>query len=313
MPCADEVWRLQRGDDAECLAFQAIADQGHYKRKGGTRQGIYVIAPAGSLLASVNTLSAEKVLATMQAGLAAWEALPEGERSRAAGMALEPAHRWEMSYPEGGLVLSTAVRDLPESLDPSDPPGAKWNRDHAWFAADELRGWLPAQPVVGARQPLPRTLVRRLARYHLVDNVVGQTLPFADEELRVAELDAEVLSVEGGRVRLALEGRTDAEADGTWRMGQNDWTPRKPWPRGIRFELRGTATWDLRTQTFEAFELVGHGQWWGRGPFNGRRGEDPRGDLGIVLQRAPDGPADRVAPAFVDVYDADWIRQPEGS
>ena len=56
VPCADEVWRLQRGDDGECRFFRAMADAGHYGKGGGTRQGIYLASPSGRLLSSINSL-----------------------------------------------------------------------------------------------------------------------------------------------------------------------------------------------------------------------------------------------------------------
>ena len=59
VPAADETWRLQRGDDDECRFFQSFADQAHYRGAGGSRQGIYVVTPAGELLASGNILDPE--------------------------------------------------------------------------------------------------------------------------------------------------------------------------------------------------------------------------------------------------------------
>ncbi|MCH8148173.1 MAG: hypothetical protein IH987_09320, partial [Planctomycetes bacterium] len=50
VPVADEVFRLQSHADPESRFFQSIADHGHYRAKGGTRQGIYVCTPNGKLL-----------------------------------------------------------------------------------------------------------------------------------------------------------------------------------------------------------------------------------------------------------------------
>ena len=259
--CADEVWRLQRGEDPECLAFRAFADQGHYRGKGGTRQGIYVVGPGGRLLASVNSLDPRKVEATLRRGLEAWEALPAEDRRPAEPTEAAPTHRWEMSYPEGGLVLLTTVRDLPDDLDPAAPRAVKWNRDHAWFSAAEARGLLPERLEVGATRAVDEVVVRRLARCHLVDNVVGQTLPYSEAEVVSAELTSEVVAVDGDAVRLAFTGATHVSSEGDWHLGQNAWTPRQPWPRGMRTRLVGEAVWDAAAGRFTAFELVSLGSW----------------------------------------------------
>ena len=66
---ADEVGRLQRGDDAECRLFQGFCEQGHY---GGrtlptrTRQGIYAIAPSGRFLASINATQPDRIAAMLR-------------------------------------------------------------------------------------------------------------------------------------------------------------------------------------------------------------------------------------------------------
>ena len=39
-----------------------MADKGHYRRAGGTRQGIYVCSPSGILLSSINSLKPDDVL-----------------------------------------------------------------------------------------------------------------------------------------------------------------------------------------------------------------------------------------------------------
>jgi hypothetical protein len=307
---ADETWRLQRGSDPECRHFQAMADQGHYGGGGGTRQGIYLCAPSGKLLASINSLNAQAVLDTLERGLAAWEALPDEQRWLSPEDRIEPEHRWEFSYPARGLVLTSVNRDLPADGDPNAEPARPSNRDHVWFAPDEARRWLPANPRPGAVHRLPAPLVERLARFHLVDNVRGQTLPFAREEVDGSWVQSEVVGRDGDRVHLRLSGTLRAVAEGPWLMGSNDWTPPREYPRGIETGLLGTATFDLGRQAFTAFEAVALGRRWGSGWLNGRRAEEA-GPIGFVLSLSPDTPAERVPPAFVDLYRAAWIVRPD--
>ena len=125
VPCADEVWRLQQGTDPECVFFQKMAEHGHYGgRPGQTRQGIYVCSADGTFLASVNSNNPDRVLATLERGLKAWEELPAERRRLSPRSAIEPRHRWEDSFPKGGLVLSMITRDLPPDCDPGKPGAA---------------------------------------------------------------------------------------------------------------------------------------------------------------------------------------------
>ena len=314
----DETWRLQNGDDAECRHFQAMADQGHYghpraegePRDRGTRQGIYACAPSGVLLASINALDADAVLATIERAQAAWAALPDEQRWLASGVELRPAHRWEWSCPDDGLVLVRTVRELPADLDPTATPLRPSNRDHAWFSAGEARLLLPEPLEPGRRTTVPPLVVRRLARFHLVDNIKGQTLPFAEPEVSADSwLASEVVSRDGDAVVLRLTGATRAVAEGPWLMGDETWKPDGEYPRGVTCELAGRAVWSPSRGAFTSFELVALGEYWGSGWLNNRSADD-RGPIGFVFALAPRTPAGRVPPAFIDAYDAGWIVRP---
>ena len=80
IPATDEVWRLQGVVDKDASIFQEMANKGHYRKAGGSRQGIYVCSPNGSLLASVNSLDPDVVLETIKKGLDKWKELPEKDR-----------------------------------------------------------------------------------------------------------------------------------------------------------------------------------------------------------------------------------------
>ncbi len=299
VPAADEVWRLQRGDDPEARFFQGIADAGHYRQEGQTRQGIYLIAPGGRLLASVNSLEPGVVRETIRVGLEAWDALDNHDRTPTSDLLFTARARWEDDYPEGGLVLRATIRDLPTR--PDDERVRRYNMDHVWVAVEEVRARLPADLEAGDTVTWPG-LAERLACFHLVDSALGQTLPYAAEELQRARLTMRVRSTEGGVALLDIEGETAADADGVWRLGENDWKPERPWPRSMAVALLGSARFQLARRRFEAFDLVGVGAWSGRTRFNGRENQEG-GRVGFVFELAPDTPMERVAPAFVDIYD----------
>lgn len=299
VPATDEVSRLQRGSDPECAFFQEMANHGHYGGRPGTRQGIYVCAPSGNFLASINSNSADHVLEMMREGLAAWNELPEEQRRLAAGNKIRPRHRWEDSFPSGGLILSVISRDLPEQCDPAAPAEVKWNQDHVWFSKDEAKRWLGEDPQPGDIHQVPDDLVFRLARFHLVDNVKGQTPRFTRAGVQGSKIWTEVVSRDGTSVELKISGETvGAAAEGWWQSAN-----------GVVTRLLGNATFDLEEGSFVKFEMVALGRRWGYTRFNGRRRDGESGPLGYVFRlRDPD--SYRIAPAQIASYDADWVVRP---
>ena len=311
MPAADEVWRLQGGSDPECRVFQALADKGHYGGKGGTRQGIYVCSPSGEFLGSINSLNPDAVMATLNAALEKWRQMPEAHRAASGEPMTAPTHRWETSYPEAGLVLVSTNRDVRAEHGHAQACGDRWNRDHLWFSAEEARAWLPDDPAPGSIHVVPPALVRRLARFHLVDNVRGQTLPFATAEvLAGSEIQTEVLERRSDLVRLRISGSTIVQAEGPWLMGDTIWNESRESPRSMTTKLLGHAEYDLGRSAFTQFEMVARGRRQGRTENNARRNGPDMGTIGFYFTLASAAPADRVPPAFIDLYNAEWVMRP---
>jgi len=307
VPATDEVWRLQSGDDPESRAFQHFADHGHYRGKGGTRQGIYVCTASGELLASANTLRADDVLKMLKDALEKFRGLPKSSRRVPDWTRTATARRWESQYPSGGLVLVSTNRDLPERLDAAQRSKGRWNRDHVWFSDDEARRWLPPELRVGNTQRVAEQLVERLARFHFVDNVRGQTIPYSPEQVRTSKLETEITAIDGDLIHLRITGSTRSVSDGAWTMGKTIWTPQKNPPHGVLTRVLGNAAYDSKRGAFVRFDLVAIGRRWGATENNGRRRDPKPGAIGFVLSLSPPTPAGRVAPAFVDLYNAAWI------
>ena len=306
VPAADEVWRLQRDDDPECRWFRQVV-RGAPDPSRGTMQGTYMLTASGALLGKLNSTNPEHVLRAMETALGRWEALDEGARAAAAPAGAAPRHRWEDSYPEAGLVLERFARDV--GVSPDQAPSHPVNSDAVWFSADELRRLLPERLAVGAARDVDTALVARLARFAFVDNVRGQTLPFAATAVEVARLRAEVAAVEGDLVRLQLTGTTRVATDGT-EPGEDYWQPKRAWPRSVQTQLHGSATWNVPRGRFDAFDVVALGSRTGRTTFNGRSRElstQPFG-IGFLLRLAPAGY--RVAPTYVNLYGAPWVKMP---
>ncbi len=287
-----------------------MANKGHYRRVGGSRQGIYVCSPGGKLLASINSLNPDDVLKMIDDGLDKWNDLPLSERQLPENYKPQTVHRWEDSYPVKGLVLKSAKADVF-----TDPPvqserGDRWNMDHVWFSKDEARLWLPKDPKEGDTYQLPTILKDRLFRFHMVDNVRGQTLPFAPQEIKEAHVQVKVIKQNKSNIQINISGHSWAVAKGPWLLGENDWTPTHELDHGIQTNLLGDATYNLELETFTDFEMVALGKWHGKTQNNGRHSGPRTGRIGTLYSLATDSPADRIAPAFVDLYNADWIIQP---
>lgn len=287
VPVADEVHRLQRGKDAESRFFQGFAEQGHY---GGrteptdTRQGIYAVTPGGAFLASVNTRNGKAMVAMLEKALTKWNSL---DRTGRLGKEFKPDGntRFERLFPEDGLVLRCVSRDLKVQgeLKASDWRREAWNQDFAWFRKEEVESMLP-ESKVGATQEMPRELAHRLARCHLLDNVRGQTPPYAEKHIKLAKITLRVMRVDGKSTHLQISGSTKAERQGRWKSG-------------MECQLLGRAVYDGKR--FTQFEMVALGTRWGETQYNARSGQETS-RLGIAL--VLDDKAPRVAPANHWVY-----------
>ena len=310
----DEVWRLQRGEDAECRFFQAMANQGHFGGKeGSTRQGIYVCAPSGKFLGSILSHRPSRVIAMLDKAWKKWESLPPEERSLSELSQIRPSHRWEDSYPEDGLVLSMFTRDLPLDCDPTSECRKKWNRDFVWYSKGEARQWLPPEPAAGKEWELPPRLTDRLARYHLVDVVRGQTSPMSASQVAGSKIIVRVQGLSGDLVHLEITGNTTSESKGRKLSEESERSQRRrgrDTEHGVTANLLGTATFDLSAEKFVAFEFVALGARWGQTRFNGRYWDSENSSpVGYVFQLA--GPSTpQVAPGFVAFYEADWLTRP---
>jgi hypothetical protein len=222
----------------------------------------------------------------MKQGLAKWATLPREQRLLPKSPDPTAAENWrgkEKLYPDDGLVLRVVARDRTRERWPDS------NLDYAWFRKDEARTLLPAELKKGAKHNVPRELVQRLARFHLLDNVHALNYTFFPKEaIEKARLTSTVVQVEGDLVSLSFEGETRASMVS---------------PKIIGYEpkLLGRATFNLKEQKFVAFELLAVGMRWGLGNCNQRHNPDPA-LMGIVFTLAGDSPAERLPPAFISRY-----------
>lgn len=298
------MFRLQTGRDDESRLFQMMAAGKHHDGTGGTRQGIYAFTPRGVRLGGLNSNDPQRVAAMLESALAAWEQMPVAERTLSADERRErPSRpvRYESSAPEDGLILEVIVRDLPRPAEGS----SRWNIDHAWFTRHEARGFLPgsALPSVtaGMTYEVPRDLVDRLVRFHLVDHVRGQTQPFEPDDIESARLTARVEAIDRDSIEISFAGNSRAVGTRLWRnYGDSGERPEGNWAMSL--DLLGSATFDRRLGSFRDFEIVALGERSGRTRNNGRGQMIEPSPVGAVVRLSTSTPAGRIAPGFFEFY-----------
>ena len=286
---ADACDRMQREScqDADALLFQKFAGK-RTSPKGnrGGNQGHYAVTPSGELLASSSNTDPKALAELMKQALAKWATLSREKRLLSKAPDPKTAENWqrmEALYPEDGLALRVVARDQKRERWPDS------NLDYAWFRKDEARALLPAKPKKNAKHDVPRELVQRLARFHLLDNVHALNYTFfPTEAIEKARLTSTVLQVEGDLVSLSFEGETRASMVSPKKIGYEP-------------KLLGRATFNLKEQKFVSFELVAVGMRWGLGNCNQRHNPAPA-LMGIVLTLAGDSQAERLPPAFISRY-----------
>jgi hypothetical protein len=338
IPTADQIEGtgrrgcLEDGTDLESRLVQKIKKQCNNL---ASHQGVFVATPSGLFLSGGHQTMHDprQIESAMRQGLEKWKKLATAERLMSredfakAQAELAAADR-ASQYPRDGLVLSVVCRDLPRKVWPTMNYAKgyekRFNQDYAWFRKGEARTFVPEQPTQGAKHQVPRDLLERLARLHLIDTAWGTTSPFPQKAVERAELTAEVIAVKDHLVSLSYKGRTQAVQEEAKWTGKRYWGPDpkladrvrqidekvkklsipEPQTRGIDATIEGHAVYNLKAENFVSFELLVLAQRWGGNEGNGRFQSLDYGphSLGLFLNLAGDSAAERVPPVFLRAY-----------
>jgi hypothetical protein len=289
-------------DQARMLARQG--DPSALIGEGCHTQGMYVLTPNGKVLGMMHQWDRPDLyVAMLKQSLSIWNRLKPAERrwpqapNRAQGK-LGDVMRTDL-FPADGLALTDITRALPyapehgphyEPAIASHPMYARL--DHAWFRKHEARQFLPKRIEPGAEHQVPRSILERLARFHLGTNTDTIAGPFGERTIKEARLNVRVVAVENGRVDLSMQGTTLVDGPQDSAGGKHS---------GFRAKLLGRMVYDLKTQRFVAFDLVALG-------IRQHGGGEIRQDtpnpipLGVLLSLAGNAPADRLPPAYLERY-----------
>jgi hypothetical protein len=288
IPVAEDAWRLDVEDKYPGHEFFRKAHP-----QGG--QGVYVLTPSGKLLGQAEWNGEADLLRT---SLKTWDTLSAQEKNTLA-KGSGGAKQENKLYPSSGLVLHSYSRDLPRSSG-AQTTHKEWNQDFVWFQKDEAKQFLP--PVISADQKreVPQFLVYRLARFHLVDNVRGQTRDYEPDAVKIARLSSHITSIKQGIAYVEFSGESRTDAEGQWGVdGQKDIRIRK---RGYEARLLGNAQYKISQQKFVSFELVACGTRYGGTEYNFRFDDVGPAPIGTAFVLAGKEPAERIKPAHLGGY-----------
>jgi hypothetical protein len=278
-------WYMRRQEDAEGVFFRKMTEASPRGNAGqATRQGRYVFTAAGKFLGFNNNRSVERMLQLLQDSLTTWETLPEADKYPAESPTKGPVDRkYNEPLPAGGAIVKVHTRVLHKTADGTyqavklapdqtklENPGFAAATDHLWLQ--------PAEVAALRENTVPAELLRRLTRYHLVDNTRGEPPSWKPQDIKIAKLSLKPESA--GKSQLLGEFSMET-ADGK---------------RGCKLTLEGSLTWE--GEKLSQLEAVVLGEHWGEGTYtrNAREGHQP---IGFSLRFVPNPrPEDLVRPQF---------------
>lgn len=169
-------------------------------------QGMYVVGADGTPYGFTNDHGPEDIDRFMDTALARFRTKPPRT------VAIDPAlfdDRFSIRPPAGAQVLQVYAR-IPAPPSTCSVLNRGVGRDFCWIYPNEAKAIASAaKGPVGARFALPRTLARRIARFHLVDDVRGTPDLWESDEVRRLSLGARIAGRDSGGVRLAFTGAFD--------------------------------------------------------------------------------------------------------
>lgn len=234
---------VDRTNDPELRVQLKAHDDG-----GDTAQGLYVAGPDGTSYGWYNGWRhTPELLQFLQDSLSKYKSSPP-RLVQIAGAGLVQSSVLAPAASTMVVRVFSRIRPLPEN---ADPLNESIGRDHLWLLADEARAILnqPDQHAV----EIPPTLLARMTRYHLIDNVRGE--PDAWEANEVAAADW----------RATIIGQTDStntyNFTGSFAMKDSGAN------RGYTGRISGQFDIDRRQRKFGRFRAIANGYAWGAGRF----------------------------------------------
>lgn len=272
IPVAIDQWYTRRQQDTEGDFYRKIAGQGPRNDFNSTTQGLYIADASGKLISYNNNRGPERIRKLLEHAIANYSA-PECKPLEEEKV----DSKFDPQLPSGGMVVRCGTKVM-GGYEKSDDP---WRlifqqsvaRDNLWILKAEIRSL--------QKNEMPKSLARRIARFHLVDNTRGQPAMWESAEIRELEI-----SIKDGQLAGAVHLENDDHS------------------RGFKAKLSGEVS--FKDDKLTQFNVVAEGQYWGTSQFTL---EPPKGKFPLVVAfKLPDVQdiADSIAPSgsrgWVDGY-----------
>ena len=251
IPIAIDQAYQRRQKDNEGSFYQKIANQGPRKVGKGTTQGLYIADASGKLLGFSNNRGAERVINMMRKAMKEPRTTDFGKITKG-----KSDLRYNPSPPKGGLVIRVTTKVL-GGYEKTENTYRKimhnsLGRDNFWVTGSEKKELINGK--------LPDTFLRRLVRFHLVDNTRGEPTMWGPSDIRTIKGNLE-------------NGQLSAKV--VLRNGQGD--------RGYEAQILGI----IKTEAGEitGFDAVAKGQYWGEGKYT-RNAPEGRFPLAVAFKLA---------------------------
>ncbi len=262
IPVAGNVAELQWNRTPASKWFMDMAGKVNYRvRSGQTVQGFYVAGPDGKGYAFENIRDAKRVNQMLDESLDAYRADPPG-RVDIPKSYIEAPFAKSPDATTSVVRVFTRIRPVPLGANPANN---FVGRDHIWILGNEVKAIL-SSPTDGSSFALPRDLVGRIVRFHLIDNVRGEPDMWEPDQVKKANFYAKFIGVEGASRKYSFSGEFALKyADGK---------------RGQDGTISGEITLNPLTNRVVRFRAYSQGYAWGESKYAGNA---PDGRFPIVI------------------------------
>jgi hypothetical protein len=208
-----------------------------------------------------------------------------------------PDKKYNVAFPEGGLILRQTTRDLPRA---NDPEFETWrhNFDHAWITPEELQSFIPSDPQTGQTFAISEAFAKRFSRFHFVDQVKGEADAFGGKAVVDAKLTGEVVSVNNKQIEILLNGTAKCVQPPSGETNPYSGN-RITKERGVELKVRGRLTYERSSKKFSRFDLVAFGNRWGSATYNFRSRDMGPAPIGFAFEKLPTKPQNMTRPKFL--------------
>ena len=245
IPFAGNTNELQvsKWESPEKTWFLSTAEKVHPgATKGVTAQGFYIVGADGQAYTfSMHGRQHDEFMRILDDGLAKFKASP----SRKVKVDILPTKEWTTQAPKGTLAVRTITRVTPLPEGCSDK-NTSIGRDHYWIFPSDVADIRKAK---GDSFAMPTDMARRIARFHLVDNVRGEPTRWRYNDMRVLEIQMQKVDA------------TTYRFEGLYKLTNNEGRAKSE--KGIAGRLRGEIQIDASANRATSFEAFAEGYAWG--------------------------------------------------